>query len=289
MSEAYDEITMNNTIEHLRDRLQQAPSALLVLGSGLGVLAEELDSPIRLRYDEIPGFPRSTVEGHAGALVVGRLAGVRVAVMAGRFHLYEGWSAAEVALPVRALAAIGTPVLLLTNAAGGLRPGMAAGDLMLLTDHLNLTWSNPLTGPVAPAETRFPDMSAGYDPELRRVMREAALKAGVPLEEGVYAGLPGPSYETPAEIGMLRRMGADAVGMSTVTEVVAARALGMRVAAISCITNLASGLSAGPLSHEEVLAAGVEARGRMASLLRAALPEIAARARAATADPERGG
>ena len=276
---------MNDTIEFLRDRLQQAPSALLVLGSGLGVLAEELDSPLRLAYEDVPGFPRSTVEGHAGALVVGRLAGVRVAAMAGRFHLYEGWSAAEVALPVRAMAAIGTPTLLLTNAAGGLRRGMTAGDLMLITDHLNLTWANPLTGPVLPGDTPFPDMSEPYDRELRRTMLAAALREGVPLGEGVYAGLPGPSYETPAEIRMLRWMGADAVGMSTVTEVVAARAAGMRVAALSCITNLASGLGVGPLSHEEVLAAGVEARGRMSSVLRAALPEIASLAPAATGAP----
>ena len=274
---------MKETTEFLSTRVRRPPRALLVLGSGLGVLAEAMEAMLRVPYASIPGFPRSTVEGHAGALVVGRLAGVEVAAMAGRFHLYEGWSAAQVALPVRALAAIGTPLLVLTNAAGGLRPGMAAGDLMLVSDHLNLTGANPLTGASVAGETRYPDLSAAYDPESRRIFRAAALAARVPLLEGVYAGLPGPSYETPAEIRMLRRLGADAVGMSTVTEVVAARAMGMRVAAISCITNLASGLGEGPLSHEEVLEAGAAARDRLTRLISAALPRLVA-----VADPLRG-
>lgn len=265
---------MKETVDFLSARLPRPPRALLVLGSGLGVLAETMTGALRLPYPTIPGFPRSTVEGHAGALVVGRLGGVEVAVMAGRFHLYEGWTAAEVAVPVRALAALGTPLLLLTNAAGGLRPGMAAGDLMLVSDQLNLTGANPLTGAARAGEERFPDMSAAYDPELRRIVREGALAARVALLEGVYAGLPGPSYETPAEIRMLRRLGADAVGMSTVTEVVAAKAAGMRAAAISCITNLASGLGEGPLSHEEVLVAGAAARDRLTRLLSSTLPRL---------------
>lgn len=267
---------MEETLLYLRERITRAPAAVLVLGSGMGVLAEELADPLRLPYADIPGFPRSTVEGHAGALVVGILAGVEVAVMAGRFHLYEGWSPVQVVAPVRALASLGADLLVLTNAAGGIRPGLQPGDLMLIADHLNLSGLNPLTGPVIAGEQRFPDMSAPYDAELRRRIMDYALEAGIPLEEGVYASLLGPSYETPAEIRMLRRLGADAVGMSTVPEVITARALGMRVAAVSCITNVAAGLGPGALSHEEVLQVGAEARGRLGGLLKGVLPRIAA-------------
>ena len=266
---------MEDTTLYLRERITRAPAAVLVLGSGMGMLAEELADPVRLPYSDIPGFPRSTVAGHAGALVVGILAGVEVAVMAGRFHLYEGWSARDVVAPIRALAALGAELLLLTNAAGGLRPGMRAGDLMLIADHINLSGLNPLTGPVVPGEQRFPDMSAPYDAEVRREIMKHAVEQGVPLQEGVYASLLGPSYETPAEIRMLRRLGADAVGMSTVPEVIAARAMGMRVGAISCITNVAAGLGPGALSHEEVLQVGAEAREGLVALLRGVLPRIA--------------
>jgi purine-nucleoside phosphorylase len=267
-----DSRRLEETIAFLRERVTRAPAAALVLGSGLGGLADEIQDAVRIPYARIPGFPRSTVAGHAGALVAGILNGVEVVAMQGRFHLYEGWDAAEVALPIRALSALGVELLLLTNAAGGLRPGMASGDLMLLADHLNLTGRNPLMGPVVGREERFPDMSEPYDPELRRLAESVALELKIPLSQGVYAALLGPSYETPAEVRMLRTLGADAVGMSTVPEVLVARALGMRVMAISLVTNLAAGLGPAALSHDEVMEAGAAVRDRLATLVRALLP-----------------
>ena len=266
---------MEQTTVYLRERITRAPAAVLVLGSGLGALAGELIDPVRLPYRDIPGSPASTVEGHEGALVVGILAGVEVAVMAGRFHLYEGWEPHEVAAPIRALAALGADLLLLTNAAGGLRPGMRPGDLMVITDHLNLTGRNPLVGPVVAGEPRFPDMAEPYDRAVRARIEETARELRVPLESGVYAALLGPSYETPAEIRMLRRLGADAVGMSTVPEVIVGRSVGMRVGAVSCITNVAAGLGPGVLSHDEVLAVGERVRERLAKLIRGVLPRLA--------------
>lgn len=263
------------TIRYLRERITRAPTAILVLGSGMGALADEVIDPVRLPFAEIPGFPRATVQGHAGSLVVGILEGVEVAVLAGRFHLYEGWSPAEVALPVRSLATLGAELLLLTNAAGGLRPDLVPGDLMLISDHLNLTGRNPLVGTVVPGEERFPDMSDPYDREVRARISEAALEQGIALQEGVYAGLLGPSYETPAEVRMLARLGADAVGMSSVTEAIVARALGMRVAGISCITNRAAALGGVPLAHDDVLAMGAAGRRKLSAVLRTVLPRIA--------------
>jgi purine-nucleoside phosphorylase len=212
-------------------------------------VAEEIADPVAIPYGEIPGFPRATVAGHAGRLVAGILNGVEVVAMQGRFHLYEGWEPGAVAAPIRALAALGPRAVVLSNAAGGLRPGLQPGDLMLVADHLNLMGRNPLVGPVLTGEERFPDMSEPYDAGLRRIARQLALEERIPLQEGVYAALLGPSYETPAEIRMLRVLGADAVGMSTVPEVIVARALGLRVLAISLISNLAAGLSPVPLSH----------------------------------------
>lgn len=265
----------NAALSYLRERITRAPSAVLVLGSGLGGLADEIQDPVRIPYEEIPGFPRSTVAGHAGALVAGILEGVEVVAMQGRFHLYEGWDPEVVALPMRVLASLGASVALLTNAAGGLRPGMKPGDLMLISDHLNLTGRNPLVGPQVPGEVRFPDMTEAYDASLRSAAREVAREQGVALEEGVYAALLGPSYETPAEIRMLSRLGADAVGMSTVPEVIVARAIGLRVLGISCITNVAAGLGEDPLSHEEVMEVGAGVRDRLAGLVRGVLPRIA--------------
>jgi purine-nucleoside phosphorylase len=265
------------TVAHLRERVTRAPAAILVLGSGLGGLADEIEDAVRIPFGEVPGFPRRTQElaGHAGQLVAGRLEGVEVVAMQGRFHLYEGWSPAEVALPVRALAALGAGVLLATNAAGGIRPGFLPGDLMLIADHVNLMWKNPLIGRTVPGEERFPDMSDPYDAAFRAAAEEVAREQRIPLVQGVYAAVLGPSYETPAEIRMLARIGADAVGMSTVPEVLVARALGVRCLGISCITNLAAGLGQAKLTHDEVMEEGARVRVRLAALVRGILPRIA--------------
>jgi purine-nucleoside phosphorylase len=265
-------------VAFLRERLSARPEAILVLGSGLGGLADEVEDAVRIPFDAIPGFPRRTqeLEGHAGQLVAGRLEGVEVVAMQGRFHLYEGWSPAEVALPLRALAALGARLLLATNAAGGIRTGLRPGDLMLIADHLNMMGRNPLTGPVAEGEQRFPDMSDPYDERLRRLAAEVARELRIPLVQGVYAAVLGPSYETPAEIRMLARLGADAVGMSTVPEVLVARAAGIRCIGISCITNLAAGLGTTRLTHDEVMEEGARVRDRLAALVRALLPRAVA-------------
>ncbi len=251
----------------VRERLgAPLPATAIVLGSGLGGLTRRIQDPVRLPYQEIPGFPLPTVEGHAGELVAGLLGGRRVLAQSGRFHMYEGHDAATAALPVRVFAELGVRTLLLTNAAGGIRRTFRAGALMLLSDHLNLTFRNPLIGGVLAGEERFPDMSDPYDPGLRRLAREVAAERKIPLEEGVYAGLLGPSYETPAEVRMLERMGADAVGMSTVLEVIAARARGIRCLGVSIVTNPASGLGA-PLSHQEVMESAGKAGAQLEELI----------------------
>lgn len=243
------------------------PAALLVLGSGLGHLADRLGDADRLTYDRIPGFPLPTVVGHKGELVVGTLEGRTVLAQSGRFHVYEGHDAATSALAVRTAAAVGIDTVLLTNAAGGIRRTFRPGTLMLLADHINLQGRSPLTGPVLPGETRFPDMSAPYDPALRRLAHAVARERGIALDEGVYAGLLGPQYETPAEVRMLERLGADAVGMSTVAEVTAARALGLRCLAISTITNLGCGIGHEPLKHDEVMEVANQVREQLAALV----------------------
>ena len=222
----------------------------------------------RVPFAEIPGFPGATVVGHAGALIAGGLAGRSVLALAGRFHMYEGHDARLAALPVRVMYALGARTLIVSNAAGGIRRTLQPGDLMLIADQINLMSRNPLTGPVEPGELRFPDMSSPYDPELRALARAAALRVGVPVVEGVYAGLLGPQYETPAEVRMLERLGADAVGMSTVPEVIAARALGMRVAGISCITNMGCGIATQPLHHAEVIETTTRVAERFKVLVR---------------------
>jgi purine-nucleoside phosphorylase len=234
------------------ERLDGRPHIGLVLGSGLGAFADQLASVRRIPYSEIPDMPRSQVVGHAGNLCVGLVAGVPVACLQGRAHVYEGHSQTRAAFGVRVLAELGCSAVLLSNAAGGIHASFAPGDLMLITDHLNLMGDNPLRGPNFGAGPRFPDLSRAYDSELCALARDAARASGVTLREGVYAAMLGPSYETPAEIRMLRALGADAVGMSTVPEVIALRQLGVRVGAVSCITNLAAGLSAGLLGHAEV-------------------------------------
>jgi purine-nucleoside phosphorylase len=263
-----------NVVEFLRPRLKGfGPRVAIVLGSGLGALAEKVERPVRVPYRDIPGFPEAGVAGHSGELVLGELEGVRVVLQNGRYHLYEGHDPDTVVLPVRVFHRLGTGTLIVTNAAGALRPTFRPPALMLIADHVNLMSRSFLTGPVAPGEERFPDMSRPYDPDLRRVARDVALAEGVALEEGVYVGVLGPSYETPAEIRMMQRFG-DAIGMSTVPEVVVARARGMRVLGISTVTNLAVGISPTPLSHEEVLEAGRVVAADLERLVRGILRRL---------------
>ena len=247
--------------------LRGAPALGIVLGSGLGGLARRIVDARDVAFADVPGFPASSVVGHAGRVVVGRLAGRTVVTLAGRFHMYEGHSAALAGFPVRVLHALGARSLFVSNAAGGLRPTFAPGDLMVITDHLNLMFRNPLVGAVEPGDTRFPDMSEPYDRALTSLLHREAGSLGFDLREGVYCGLLGPTYETPAEVRMLRVLGADAVGMSTVPEVIVARALGMRVAGVSCITNYAAGTTSEPLSHTEVLETTARVATRFESLV----------------------
>jgi len=244
------------------------PRVAVVLGSGLGFLGEHVEDAVRVPYAVIPGFPQTTVVGHAGELIAGLLDGTPVIVQSGRFHLYEGHEPLTAALPARLFGELGVRVLVVTNAAGGIRRTFRPGTLMLIADHINLTGRNPLTGAVLPGEERFPDMSDPYDRELRELARKVAAERGIALDEGVYAGLLGPSYETRAEIEMLKRAGADAVGMSTVVEVIAARSRGIRCLGISTITNVAAGLGAQTLSHQEVLETAERVRSRLTALVR---------------------
>lgn len=252
-----------------------APEVAIVLGSGLGGLADALEDARFIPYAEIPGFPRSTVEGHQGRLALGRLEGREVVCMQGRVHMYEGYAGEDVAFPIRVMLGLGVDTLVVTNAAGGVNPDFGAGSLMLISDHLNLTGTSPLLGP-NPSELgpRFPDMSEAYDPALRAAARAAAEGLGLSLHEGIYAGLLGPAYETPAEVRMLRTLGADAVGMSTVHEVIAARHMGKRVLGISCISNPAAGLGDEPLRHEDVQAAAAAAREGFTALVRGVVTRI---------------
>lgn len=254
MTEQYGAQAARKVAESLRAKLHvEAPVLAMILGSGLGKVAASLESPRKISYGDVPGFPSVSVAGHAGEVTAGKLEGREVVVFSGRPHMYEGNPASMAGFPVRVLHALGANVLFLSNAAGGIRRSYRAGDLMIIEDHINLMNQNPLTGPLEDGDVRFPDMSEAYDALLRKLMRETAPELNVTVHEGVYAGLAGPSYETRAEIRMLERLGADAVGMSTVPEVIVARALGMRVAAVSCIANVASGLSSLPVTHSEVL------------------------------------
>lgn len=251
------------------------PEVAIVLGSGLGGVADRVTDAVRIGYADIPGFHAPTVEGHRGELVAGTFGGRPVIVQSGRFHMYEGHTADEAALPVRVFGALGARYLIVTNAAGGIRPNFAPGTVMLIRDHLNLTGRTPLEGPVLPGEQRFPDMSVAYDAKLRRLAQEAAARDGVALEEGVYAGLLGPSYETPAEIVWLERAGADAVGMSTVLEVIAARARRMKCLGFSTITNLAAGRVVGKLSHAEVMEVAAHVGDRVGKLMEGVVAAMA--------------
>jgi len=250
---------IDRAVSVVRERVSLAPQVAIILGSGLGALAGEVRADAVVPYAEIPGFPRSTVEGHAGNLLVGRLEGRAVAVMQGRAHFYEGYSLADVVFPVRVIRALGARVLLVSNAAGGINRLWSSGDLMIITDHINFMGSNPLMGPNDPdLGPRFPDMSQAYDPDLIALAERAALAEGIAIRKGVYAGVHGPSYETPAELRMLRGWGADAVGMSTVPEAIAARHMGMRVLGITAITDMATGEQIKTVTHEDVMAVARE-------------------------------
>ena len=252
-----------------------APEIGIVLGSGLGGLAGDIESAVTIPFGEIPGFPSATVVGHAGSVVCGTLGGKRVVALAGRFHMYEGHSPQLAAFPVRVMYALGARTYFASNAAGGIRRDLQAGDLMIIEDHLNLTGVNPLTGSVEEGDERFPDMTAPYDEGLRTLLESSADRIGLKVRSGVYAWLPGPSFETKAEVKMLERLGADAVGMSTVPEVIVARAMGMRAAGVSCIANAASGIGGAPVLHADVLDVTARAAMGFQALVRefvAALP-----------------
>jgi purine-nucleoside phosphorylase len=263
--------------KHLLSHTSIRPRIGLVLGSGLGSFADELSQPVRIPYTTIPHFPRSTAIGHAGQMVLGFVSKVPVVVMQGRVHLYEGYSAQQVAFPVRVFGRMGVRAIVFTNAAGGINLNYKQGALVLISDHINLQGQNPLVGANDDRfGERFPDMTHAYSKSYRQIARNAAKKIGKDLAEGVYAGLLGPSYETPAEILYLRTIGADLVGMSTVPEVIAARHMGIDVLAISCVTNMAAGILDKPLSSVEVFETTERVHGDFVALLRAVIPEIAA-------------
>jgi len=252
------------------------PKIGVVLGSGLGAFADELTDATRIPYSQIPAFPRSTAIGHAGQMVIGKAQGIPIVAMQGRVHLYEGYSASEVSFPTRVLGRMGIRALVLTNAAGGINLEYKQGALVVISDHINLQGHNPLLGPNNKRfGPRFPDMTHAYSKSYREMASRAARKLGQPVHEGVYAGLLGPSYETPAEIRYLRTIGADLVGMSTIPEVIAARHMGIKVLGISCVTNMAAGIFDQPLSQEEVLKTAALVQGEFLALLKAVLPEIA--------------
>jgi purine-nucleoside phosphorylase len=259
----------------VRARTDVLPRVGIVLGSGLGELAEEVEDSVAVPFGELPGWPAATAPGHLGRLVLGRLEGVPVVLLQGRLHLYEGNAEGLVVQPVLLMGRLGASIVVLTNAAGGVNPVYGAGTLMVIADHLNLTGRTPLLGPNADTiGERFPDMTEAWTPRLRAALLAAGTAEGVALEEGVYAGLLGPSYETPAEVRMLRTLGADAVGMSTVLEAIAARWAGIEVCGISLVTNPGAGYTGVPLAHEEVLAAGAEAGPRVARVIRRFLRDL---------------
>jgi len=260
----------------LRERLGGfQPQVALILGSGLGGFAAELSDTIEIPYDQVPHFPVSTVEGHAGKWVAGTVEGCPVLCMQGRFHYYEGYSMQEVTFPVRVMGQLDIGTLIVTNAAGGIRRTFQAGDLMLIEDHINWMFNNPLRGPnVDQWGPRFPDMSQAYDRDLLACAEKVAAENGIAVQRGVYIAVPGPSYETPAEIRAFAKLGADAVGMSTVPEVIVAKHQGMKVLGISCISNMASGILPQPLSHEDVIRTSRQVQNRLTSLVRGVLKEL---------------
>lgn len=262
--------------QYILSKTALRPHIALVLGSGLGAFADALDAAVRIPYAEIPHYPRTSAEGHAGQLVIGKVGDVTVAAMQGRVHLYEGHAIKDVVFPIRVFGRMGVRAAILTNAAGGISHKYKQGCLVVLNDHINLSGCNPLTGPNEQRfGVRFVDMSNAYDPIYQEMAFHEAHKLGLEVFHGVYAALPGPCYETPAEIRYLRHIGADLVGMSTVNEVIAARHMGIRVLAISCVTNMAAGILDQPITHEEVLETGARVRFSFEALLRGVIPQIA--------------
>ncbi len=263
-----DKTIVERAAQFLKEKSPAVPEIGLILGSGLGVLADEIENPIKVPYDQIPEFPVSTVEGHAGQLVFGTLQGKSVVAMQGRFHFYEGYSLDKVTFPVRVMKELGVTTLVVTNAAGGVNESFHPGDLMIITDHLNFA-QNPLIGPNdSKIGARFPDMSEAYTKELRTLAKEVANELNIAIQEGVYVGMTGPSYETPAEIKMLRTLGGDAVGMSTVPEVIVARHANLKVLGISCISNMAAGILDQPLTHDEVIETTEKVKAEFLSLVK---------------------
>jgi purine-nucleoside phosphorylase len=266
----------NQAAKFILAKTRLRPRIALVLGSGLGAFADEFTEATKIPYAKIPHFPRSTAIGHVGQLVVGKVGNIPVAGMQGRVHLYEGYSPKDVAFPIRVFARLGVKAVILTNAAGGINSSYSQGCLVALRDHINLQGANPLTGPNDERfGPRFPDMTQAYDREFRRFVAEEGKKLALNLHEGVYLALAGPNYETPAEIHSFRAIGADLVGMSTVPEVIAARHTGIRVLGISCVTNMAAGMTGAPLTAEEVLETGARVKTQFIGLLKAVIPRIA--------------
>ncbi|MGE8204397.1 purine-nucleoside phosphorylase [Heyndrickxia sp. NPDC080065] len=269
----YKEIV--HAAEFLKEKYTKRPRIGLILGSGLGVLADEIENEVKIRYEDIPNFPVSTVEGHAGQLVFGMLSGKEVVAMQGRFHYYEGYPFDQVTFPVRVMKELGVEVLVVTNAAGGVNEDFTAGDLMIISDHINNMGNNPLIGPNdSRLGARFPDMSEPYNKELRFLARKVAEDLNIRIQEGIYVGNSGPTYETPAEVRMIRAFGGDAVGMSTVPEVIVARHAGLKVLGISCISNMASGILDQPLTHDEVIETTEKVRADFLKFIKAIVNKI---------------
>ncbi len=268
---------LEEAVDYLARRLTRLPRIAVVLGSGLGVFADAMEEPVEIPYENIPYWPRSTAVGHSGKLVLGRLGKLDTIVLAGRAHLYEGYTAQQVTFPVRVMAKLGVHSIIFTNAAGGINLAYERGALVLISDHINLQGVNPLTGPNDDSlGPRFPDMSHAYPEPYRHIAKQVAAEQGISLAEGVYAAMPGPSYETPAEIRYMRAIGADLAGMSTVAEVIVANHMELKVLGISCVTNMAAGILPQPISHEEVLETGRHVRETFVRLLRELLPRLEA-------------
>jgi purine-nucleoside phosphorylase len=262
-------------VDGVRRRTDVVPEVGIVLGSGLGGLADDLEDAVAIPFAELPGWPAATAPGHIGRLLLGRLGGRAVVMLQGRFHLYEGTDPGLVVQPMLLFRALGARVVVLTNAAGGLDPSFGPGTLMIMRDHINLTGRNPLIGPNADElGPRFPDMTEAWSPRLRAGLHAAAAAEGVEMREGIYVGLTGPTYETPAEVRMLAALGGDAVGMSTVLECIAARWVGLEVCGVSLVTNAGAGYSGAPLTHEEVLEAGASAGPRLANVIRRFIEDL---------------